>query len=310
MSRKIAILSICGLLLASAAQGQFWDPPDLVNRNASGFYYYMLEVPDHDAMVMDGYDDDWAWFDSEYIITMDEWRDEGDRPLPSRDELDITTKMGWKGDPHNRWYVFMHIHDDTLRHDGTAVNRWSGDMIGFCLDPQDHGRDRGNGGYSLEWIAAPGDVVGSNFQYRYPEGEGLPGFEAWAAYGEPPWLEGHVRVEPPEAWAADLWTSDTGGDTYYEWNLVVLEYLEDGGPEVSQVRDLNAVAGEDGFGLPFVFFVEDGNEAFRNDMTVRAAEASARQYFAMAKLLPIGDYTPGVPTSVESTTWGRIKGGF
>jgi hypothetical protein len=310
MRKTLLLVLAMSLLVSAAAFGQdFWDPPTLVNRNASGFYYYMLEVPDGAVMTSDADMSDWSWFDPDYVITMEEWRDEGERELPTRDGLDITTMFAWKGAPENRWYVYMTAHDDTLDHGGTTVNRWAGDMIGFCMDPQDHGRDRGNGGYSMEFVAAPGDV-NANYAERYPEGEGQPGQAAWLEYGEPPWLNGAVTVDPPEAWAAESWTSDTGGDTVYEWDIAVVEFLEDGGPAVSTPRDLDAMAGEDGFGLPVVLFYEDGDGlVFKNDMTIRGPEGSARQYFAATRLLRIGEYAQQ-GTAVEQNTWGRIKSSF
>jgi hypothetical protein len=304
MRRSLTILGLA-LAMTGAVQAQdYWNPPTLENRNASGFPYYMLQVPNPSSMKIDGFDDDWGWYDPEYILTIDEWKDEGDRPLPTRDDLDVTTKMGWAG---NRWYVYMAIHDDTLSHEGNAVRRWDGDMIGFILDPQDHGRTRGKLGYSQEYVAAPGNVE-ANFTERYPECEGCDGPAAWRGFGEPPNLLGAVRVEPAEAWAADPWTSDTGGDTYYEFSLAAWDLLEEGGPEVSTPRNLDAQAGENGAGLSFVFFVEDGDPGFNNDMTVRGSEATARQYFALAKLLRTGEYNVG--TAVEETTWGRIKSSF
>ncbi len=304
MRKSLTILSLT-LALAGAAQAQdYWNPPTLENRNASGFPYYMLQVPNPSSMTIDGFDDDWAWFDPEYVLTMDEWKDEGDRQSPSRDDLDVTTKMGWAG---NRWYVYMAIHDDTLSHEGTNVSRWDGDMIGFILDPQDHGRTRGALGYSQEYVAAPGNTT-VNFTERYPESEGGAGPAAWRQFGEAPHLLGVVRVEPAEAWALDSWTSDTGGDTYYEWSVAVWDLFEEGGPSASTPRNLDAQAGADGTGLSFVFFVEDGDPGFNNDWTVRGSEATARQYFALAKLLRLSEFNVG--TAVEETTWGRIKSSF
>lgn len=304
MRKSLTILGLA-LALAGAVQAQDYNnPPTLENRNASGFPYYMLQLPSPASITVDGFDDDWAWFDPEYVLTMDEWKDEGDRPAPSRDDLDVTTKMGWSG---SRWYVFMAIHDDTLSHEGTEVRRWDGDMIGFILDPQDHGRTRGKLGYSQEYVAAPGNTT-VNFTERYPECEGCDGPAAWRGFGEAPNLLGAVRVEPAEAWASDSWTSDTGGDTYYEWSLAVWDLLEEGGPDASTPRNLDAQAGADGAGLSFVFFVEDGDPGFNNDWTVRGSEATARQYFALAKLLRLGEFNVG--TAVEETTWGRIKSSF
>ena len=295
MRKSLIFLAISGLVTAGTVQGQFGDPPTLENRNASGSEYYMLEVPDGVDMIADGQDDDWAWFDSEYTLNMDGWRDEGGRALPASDDLDIIVKMAWKGAPENRWYVFMKIHDDVLSHEGNNVLRWDGDMLGFGLDPQDNGRDRGNSGHGMEFVAAPGDVT-TNYRYRYTNQA------AWSEYGQAPWFNGTVRVEPTEAWAADSWTSDTGGETIYEFNVVVLDLLEAGGPSASQVRDLNAQAGWEGFGLPFLFFVEDGDPGFQNDMGVRGVEASSRQYFAHALLLRTDEYTGQKPVTEPPIT--------
>ena len=310
--RKTVLIVLALTLVATAAFGQdFWNPPTLANRNASGFEYYMLEVPDGVNIVADTQDADWAWFDPEYVLVNDEWRDEGNRELPSRDDLDVTTMMAWKGAPENRWYVHMVIQDDTLAHGGNNIARWAGDMLSFALDPQDHGRDRGDGGYSLEWYAAPGDVS-PNWAYRYPTGDAEPGILAWLEYGQEPYMDFALRVEPAEAWNAELWTSDTGGQTYYEWSVLVVEELLDGGPSASVPRDLDAQSGAGGFGLMFNYWVEDGEGpgGTFNDWTVRGEEASNRQYFAHGVLLQVGEYAAQTPTAVAESTWGRIKSSF
>ena len=303
------------LVLIGTASAQFFDPPALADRNGSqGFEFYMLEVPNTSSMVMDGFSDDWGWFDPEYTLTMDEWRDEGDRPAPDRNDLFITTFMGWKGGDENRWYAFMEATDDVLVHDGTAIARWNGDMLQVGLDPQDHGSERSPAsGYTMEWLMAPGDLSPpTNVAFRYTEQE------AWAEYGEAPWVDFAVRVDPPEAWAADIWTD--GGTTYYEWSIKVLAFQEDGGPSVSQEWQLDAVAGADGAGLPFAFWYEDGegpDSSFNenedgtpggsNDWTTRGPEASGRQYYSHALLLRAGEFASGATTAVESSTWGNIK---
>lgn len=320
--RKLLLSGLATLVLVGAAGAQWFDPPALEDRNGSqGFEYYMLEVPDVASMTMDAYSDDWGWFDAEYTLTMDEWRDEGDRPSPDRDDLNITTFMGWKGSGINRWYVFMEVVDDVLEHDGTNIERWSGDMLQAGLDPQDHGRQRSPAsGYTMEWLLAPGDLSPpQNARFRYNTAGG--GRDEWLAYGEEPYFNYAVRVDPPEAWAADFW--EAGGTTYYEFNVVVLAFQEDSGPAESQEWDLDAVAGPDGDGLPFVFWIEDcegpntsfspdedGNPGGDNDYTTRGPEASGRQYYSHALLLRIGEYASGSATAVESSTWGQIKSSF
>jgi len=277
-----AVLSLGFVGLANA---QFDDPPALENRNGSlGFQWYMLEVPDDANMVADGFNDDWDWWDPEFTIVAEEFRDEADRPSPDRDDLNFALQMGWKGGDVNRWYVFLEIVDDTLHHHGTNIERWEGEMIEFALDPIDHGRELPSG-FNMEWLGAPGDLVPpANIRYRYLDQE------AWVQYGDPEYMEYSVTVDPPEAWAAEIWP--TGGTTVYEFNYVVLKFLEDGGPAVSEVHQLDSIAGEidyadrevgqPGFGLPFSFWIEDGDsESPDNDFT-----SPRRRSFGAAVLFP------------------------
>ena len=184
------------------ASAQFFDSPAQLTATEAKFHVLYAEVPDTGSMSMDGYSDDWAWFDPEFTLTNDEWRDEGDRPAPDKSDLNLTTFMGWKGGDENRWYVFLEATDDVLAHAGTKVDRWDGDMMQVGLDPQDHGRERSPVGYTMEWLMAPGDLSPpTNVRFRYTEQE------AWAEHGEAPYIDFAVRVDPPEAWAADLWTT-------------------------------------------------------------------------------------------------------
>ena len=82
-------------------------------------------------------------------------------------------------------------------------------------------------------------------------------------------------------------------------------------PQSARSHQLDSVAGEDGAGLPFSFWLEDGDSsAPDNDFTSRGPEASARQYYSHALLLRTGDYVDGrgdVGTALENSTWGQIK---
>ena len=305
MIRRFLMTGLFSLAFVGLASAQFDDPPTLENRNGSqGFQWYMLEVPDDmvNSMTVDGNDDDWDWWDPEFTIVAEEFRDEADRPSPDRDDLNFRLQMGWKGGDVNRWFVFLEIVDDTLKHGGTAVNRWAGDMIQWSLDPPDHGRELATG-FTMEWWGAPGNMSPPpNHRYRYDN------VEAWLEYGDAEYMDFIVTVDPPEAWAAEIWP--TGGTTTYEYNYIVFEHLQDGGPSASVPHQLDSVAGEDGFGLPFAFWIEDGDsEEPDNDFTSRGAEASARQYYSHALLLRTGDFVDGRggATAVESSTWGAIK---
>jgi len=160
----------------------------------------------------------------------------------------------------------------------------------------------------MEYIARPGDMVPpQNVRYRWT------GPDGWLENNEV--IEFAVRVDPPEAWAAEVW--DAGGTTYYELNYEVKRFMEDGGPAASETFQLDSGAGEDGAGLAFNLWAEDsepteedGDRASSvvNDMTTRGPEASARQYYAHALLLRIGEYAAA--TAVEESTWAQIKDSF
>ena len=62
--RRLIIAGALSLALAGTAGAQWFDPPALADRNGSqGFEFYMLEVPDPGSMTMDGFADDWGWYD-------------------------------------------------------------------------------------------------------------------------------------------------------------------------------------------------------------------------------------------------------
>ena len=316
--RSLIAAGVCTLVLAGAASAQFNDPPALENRNGRlGFQFYMLEVPNTSSMIADAQNSDWGWFDPEYTLTMDEWRDEADRPLPERDDFNITTLMGWKGGSLNRWYVYQEIVDDTLTSRGTTFlltegdSHWNNDMIEFSMDPTDHGREFGTG-WVMEYYARQGDFSDFNVGYRWIH-DNPDNPAAWFENDEI--IEFAHRTIPAEAELADLWT--TGATVIYEWNYPIYEFMEDGGPSASTPFQMDAAAGFGGQGVGFNLWAEDSdghpNDAGGwdfNDMTTRGPEASARQYYAHAELLRIGEYTVGSATAVQSSTWGQIKDSF
>jgi hypothetical protein len=308
MYARTAIALILPALLSTATVAQEvdnpFDPPTLEERNASGSEYYMLEVPSGAVMTMDGVADDWAWYDPAFVLTQDGWRDEGARSLPhdGRD-LEITTRMAWSGAPDNRWLVFMHIHDDIANHSSDVIERWSGDAIQAGLDPQDHGRSECTG-WQMEFIGAPGALDPGSFGYR--QRSSRCGNPNWDQYGDPPWFQGTIRVEPPEALQTgpEGWSSATGVDVYYEFSYTPLDFMELDGPAASKVTDLDAKAqANGGAGLAFNLWVEDGDPDLNNDMTVRGAVAALRQYYAHAVLLSVGEYLDheGVPRLARLT---------
>jgi len=276
-----------------------------VNRNANGVGYFVLQVPDPGKMTIDGSDADWSWFDPTYIITMDQFKSEQDAPLPDPSDMEITAKLGWSAAPENMWYLFTKVHDDTLDIESTDVaNPWADDCINFGYNVLDTGRGAGDAvaretyqPYVVKhpgFLSVPEIMVPSRW-----DGDPTP----WRDFGRPPLAYAAVASNPPEAVQFPIWTSDTGGDMFYEFKMAVFERRAPDGPATSTRTNLQA-----GMFVPFLLNVEDGDGPWRYDITIRSAEATAAAYFAGTTLLGMGDYTS--PTAVEESTWGRVKASF
>jgi len=291
MRKSLAVLA--GLLVAAAAYAQ--APAD---RNANGIGYYSLQVPNPSAMTIDGSDADWSWFDQTYTITMDQFKSEQDAPMPDPADMEITAKIGWSAAPENMWYLFVKVHDDTLDIETTDVaNPWADDCINFGFNVQDGPRDDAREFYqayvikATNFLSTPDIMVPSNYALEHYR---------WT--GRQPNAYAAVASDPPEALQSPIWTSDTGGDMFYEFKAAVWERRGDS-PANSLRANLEA-----GKFVPFLLNVEDGDGPWRYDITIRSAAATAAAYFAGVTLLGTGDYTS--PTAVESSTWGQIKDSF
>jgi hypothetical protein len=294
MRRTVLIAAIIAVASAAVAQAP-------VNRNANGVGYYLLEVPNPAAMVIDGSDDDWGWFDPMFVITMDQFKSEQDAPLPDPADMEITLKMAWSPEPENMWYFFAKVHDDTLDIESTEVgNPWSDDCINFGLDPTDAGKAGGREYYQpyvvkhTAFLTIPEIMIPSRW-----DGDPAP----WRDFARAPYAEAAVATDPPEAAQFPIWTSDTGGDMFYEFRMGMWDWRSPEGPSTSIRTILTA-----GMFMPLLVNFEDGDGGWRSDITLRSAEATAAGYFAGTTLLGLEDYDS--PTAVESTTWGRIKGSF
>jgi hypothetical protein len=298
MRRSLAAVAILALAAAAYAQAP-------VNRNANGIGYFSLQVPDPGTMVIDGSDADWAWFDPTYVITMDQFKSEQDAPMPDPSDMEITAKLAWSGEPENMWYMFVKVHDDTLDIESTDVtNPWADDCINYGYDVTDHGR--GGGQPEDRAYYQPYVVKATTFlttkEIMIPSRYGSTETE-WVAFGHAPYAEAAVATNPVQAIQFPIWTSDTGGDMYYELRQAVFSWRSPDGPAASTRYTLAA-----GQFMPYLLNVEDGDGPWRYDITIRSAEATAAAYFAGVTLLGLGDYES--PTAVESSTWGRIKDQF
>jgi hypothetical protein len=300
MRRSLAVLATLALAAAAFAQAP-------VNRSANGIGYYSLQVPNPAAMVIDGSDADWGWFDPTYVITMDQFRSEQDAPMPDPSDMEITAKLAWSGEPENMWYLFVKVHDDTLDIESTDVgNPWADDCINYGYDVTDHGKQGGQASdreYYQPYVAKHTAFLTTKeimTPSRYASTEA-----AWVEFCHAPYAEAAVASNPPQAVQFPIWTSDTGGDMYYELRQAVFSWRSPDGPAASTRATLSALPNSF---MPFLLNVEDGDGPWVFDATIRSAEATAAGYFAGVTLLGLGDYES--PTAVESSTWGRIKDQF
>lgn len=301
-------LMISLVVLCVAMWGAAWaqyNPP--VDRNANGIGYFMVEVPNPSSIVIDGDNSDWAWFPADYMITMDQLVSEQGAPLPDPSEMEISAMLGWSPPPDNMWYVFSAVHDDTLDIESTDPNNpWSDDTIEMAFDPTDHGRgDTREYGQCFtikaETFLSPSYPIWTTRVPTVPE--------AWQDMARPPYAEGYVATNPPEARNYPIWTSDTGVDIYYEFKMAVWDHALPDGPVSSPRTILQA-----GKVLPFNLWWEDGDGGWLYDITTRSNTAAAVvdgfSYFATATLLSLEDV--GIPReqAVESSAWGALKATF
>jgi hypothetical protein len=298
MRKLLVVAAVLALAAAAMAQAP-------ANRNANGVGYYVLQVPNPAKMVIDGSDADWAWFDPNYVVTMDQLRSEQDAPMPDPADMDVTFKMGWSPAPENMWYFFCKVHDDTLDIESTDVaNPWSDDCVNFGFNALDTGRQAGDAAAreyyqpyvikSPRFLTTPEMTVPSRW-----DGDPAP----WRDFGRAPYAYGAVASNPPEALQFPIWTSDTGGDMFYELKMAIFDWRSPTGPAASTRTILEA-----GKFIPILVNIEDGDGGWRYDITARSAEATAAAYFSGTTLLGLSDYTS--PTAVESSTWGSIKDTF
>jgi hypothetical protein len=123
------------ILTAMAVVLIVWAGSSLANENANGIGYFALQVPDPGAMVVDGLDDDWGWFDPAYVIGPDQMSATVGGTVPDKSDWDCAIMVGWTPEPDNRLYVFVRVMDDMLNIDETDMNAaWKDDDMEIPLD--------------------------------------------------------------------------------------------------------------------------------------------------------------------------------
>ena len=164
MKRFIILPLACALALA-------FSGPALGH---TGLEFFLQEVPDPDAMTMDGDESDWGWFDNDLALdsNLDFYVTSGEVADP--EDYSATWRIAYSRPPDNRLYFFLRIQDDSLRRQEPDLKRmWHDDFTQFNLD-NDHSGGPGLGAnldeasnhqrYHLRILPGPDGVAAFNSQ--------------------------------------------------------------------------------------------------------------------------------------------------
>jgi len=275
-----------------------WSGVGLGYENANNIGYFALQVPDPTKMVIDGEDNDWAWYDPAYVITTDQMACTLTGVVPPKDDIDIAIKVGWSAPPDNRLFVFVRVTDDTLNIDETKLDAgWKDDDLEIITDADHSGTFHGpaDGGGTRtdmqQWtfhIPTPGGYPKVAYM-RYKQ---IPEMQ-WAI--EEGYVQAAVKVEPE---AKHLATNVTIG---YEVAMPLWDYYSPDGYDAS-TRHVNEAGQVLGLSITYN---EADSKGRTNQISTHPNEKGAHDADFMSEftLLAVGEYIP----AVESSTWGTIK---
>ena len=310
MKKSTLLLLPCALALA-------FSGPALAH---TGLEFFLQEVPDPDAMTMDGDDSDWGWFDNDLALdsNLDFYVTSGEVADP--EDYSATWRIAYSRPPDNRLYFFLRIQDDSLRRQEPDLKRmWHDDFTQFNLD-NDHSGGPGLGAnldeasnhqrYHLRILPGPDGVAAFNSQIEVLGDENLSWTQDVDLFGNatdvwdlawtvtPPDAQ-HGTLDIEVTWEARFKTYDAVGLSEAE---SVRHVYEDG-----QVTHLGPrLTDNDGSLFQYDFYLQDRFTGVKN----------AAQYGTEGDQFPdwflIGcEDCPNAggsgATAVESASWGRIK---
>ena len=149
----------------------------------TGLEFFLQEVPDPDAMTIDGDDSDWGWFDNDLALDSAlDFHERNDNVLEP-DDYSATLRLAYSRSPDNRLYFFFRIQDDSLRRQEPDLKRmWHDDFTQFNLD-NDHSGGPGLGAnldeasnhqrYHMRILPGPDGVAAFNSQIEVLGDENL-----------------------------------------------------------------------------------------------------------------------------------------
>ena len=310
MKKFTLLLLPCALALALSG-------PALAH---TGLEFFLQEVPDPDAMTMDGDDSDWGWFDNDLALdsNLDFYVTSGEVADP--EDYSATWRIAYSRPPDNRLYFFLRIQDDSLRRQEPDLKRmWHDDFTQFNLD-NDHSGGPGLGAnldeasnhqrYHLRILPGPDGVTAFNSQIEVLGDEKLSWTQDVDLFGNATDIWDLAwTVTPPDAqhgtldievtWEARFKTYDAVGLSEAE---SVRHVYEDG-----QVTHLGPrLTDNDGSLFQYDFYLQDRFTGTQNPAQYGTEGDQFPDWFLIG-CEDCPNAGGSGATAVESSSWGRIK---
>ncbi len=310
MKKFTLLLLPCALALALSG-------PALAH---TGLEFFLQEVPDPDAMTMDGDDSDWGWFDNDLALdsNLDFYVTSGEVADP--EDYSATWRIAYSRPPDNRLYFFLRIQDDSLRRQEPDLKRmWHDDFTQFNLD-NDHSGGPGLGAnldeasnhqrYHLRILPGPDGVAAFNSQIEVLGDEKLSWTQDVDLFGNATDIWDLAwTVTPPDAqhgtldievtWEARFKTYDAVGLSEAE---SVRHVYEDG-----QVTHLGPrLTDNDGSLFQYDFYLQDRFTGTQNPAQYGTEGDQFPDWFLIG-CEDCPNAGGSGATAVESSSWGRIK---
>ena len=270
--------------------------------------YFMPQVPNPDAMVIDGNSDDWGWIDPAFAITPDlMYEILGSEWPPAKDDWDCVLYAAWSSSPDNSLYYFARVTDDSL---GLFVENpqeyWKDDSLEIIIDP-DHTSENFNETemvsgqqYGIRVLPAAGQK--DEWIFNVPEESIL-----WST--EEPFFVYRWTIDPADAKPLSQPAGSTVTYTY-EVKQAIWDTHDKTGPDGSA---RHIFAPDQIIGLTFQFDETENPEVGREKQPGTTPVNGAFQDnsngsdFITVPTEGATGGTGGTGTAVEADSWGRLK---
>ena len=291
----------------------------------TGLEFFLPEVPDPDAMTMDGDDSDWGWYDNDFALSTppggdDFWASEGSGVIDP-DDYSLTVRLAYSRPPDNRLYFFYNIIDDSLKRQEPEIRRlWHDDWTQLNLD-NDHSGGPGLGAnleessnhnrYHLRMQPGPDNITAFNSQIEVLGDEALGWSQdvdfdgnftgiwdlAWTL--NPPDAT-HGTLDYEATWEGRFLTHDTHGLSQAESTRHVYEE--------GQITHIGPLLHDKDMGGDYSFYLKDRFTGEENPRQYDVDADAFPDWIVLAcENCPNAGGSGGGTTAVESASWGLIK---